>query len=173
MSEFDADLVHRTLAGERSAFEALVAAHLVRAKAVARSVLGSDGATEDVVQEAFARAYSHLGQLTEPSVFPSWLASIVRNEAISWMRRNARHRSRALHDNIAAAPAGTPEEDPALAKLRQAMKQLSAPYREVLALKYEAGCSYDKIAETLGLSVTNVEKRLYRARQALLRLMDG
>lgn len=171
MSEFDADLVQRTLAGERTAFEALVAAHLVRAKAVARAVLGAQGALDDVLQEAFTRAYSHLGQLTDPSVFPSWLASIVRNEAISWLRRNARHRTKALNENISAAPPPA-DEDPAVAKLRGALGKLSAPYREILALKYEAGCSYEKIAETLGLSVPNVEKRLYRARQALMKLME-
>jgi RNA polymerase sigma factor (sigma-70 family) len=55
--------------------------------------------------------------------------------------------------------------------LRTALSKISRQYREILALKYEANLNYDQIAETLGLSQANVEKRLYRARQALLALM--
>jgi RNA polymerase sigma factor (sigma-70 family) len=62
-------------------------------------------------------------------------------------------------------------EHPMLERLRSALVRISPQYREVLALKYEAGLDYDKIAEVLGLSVSNVEKRLYRARQALFVLM--
>jgi RNA polymerase sigma factor (sigma-70 family) len=51
------------------------------------------------------------------------------------------------------------------------MASLSPAYRAILALKYEADLDYLQIAETLGLSVANVEKRLYRARQALLEKM--
>lgn len=173
MSEEDAQLVARTLGGDRSAFEALVAAHLTRAQAVARAVLGNQAATDDVVQEAFLRAYDRLGQLTEPATFPSWLATIVRHEAVNWLRRSARVRNVELSEADARvrSDAEEPAEDPLLEPLRRALSRLSPDYREILALKYEAGCDYQKIAETLGLSLANVEKKLYRARQALLKLM--
>jgi len=73
MSEVDAELVRRTLTGDRTAFEALVAAHLVRARAVARTVLRDEAAIDDVLQESFIRAYERLGQLSEAATFPSWL----------------------------------------------------------------------------------------------------
>src|SRR3954471_18368803 len=93
MSEEDAQLVARTLAGDSTAFEALVVGHLGRAQAVARAVLGNHSAIDDVVQEAFLRSYDRLGQLTEPATFPSWLATIVRHEAVNYLRRSARVRS--------------------------------------------------------------------------------
>jgi len=171
MSAIDGELVERTLAGDRSAFEALVAAHLARAQAVARAVLGDHAGVDDVVQDAFIRAYDRLGQLVTPATFPAWLAAIVRNEAVSWLRRSARRRAVGLSGAEASVAGEPPTEDPALDRLRKALLRLSPDYREVLALKYEAGCDYQTIADTLGTSVANVEKRLYRARQALIKLL--
>jgi RNA polymerase sigma-70 factor, ECF subfamily len=173
MSELDAELVERTLSGDRPAFEALIAAHLPRAQAVAWATLGNRSAVDDVVQDAFLRAYERLGQLTDPSTFPAWLATIVRNEAASWHRRVSRRRQVALTENTPSPPPDSGDEASDHSQLRQALSRLSADYREILTLKYEAGCSYDKIAETLGTSVANVEKRLYRARQALIKLIGN
>ena len=166
MAEDDALLVRRTLAGERAAFDVLVAAHLRRARALARVVVRDDSAVDDVVQEAFLKAYRQLGALGVPAHFPSWLGAIVRNEAVTWLRRNARP-TRQMDAVQQAAPEPV-EPDPRLAALRAALDHLSPAYREVIALRYEAGLDYQAIADTLGLSLANVEKRLYRARQDLL-----
>jgi RNA polymerase sigma-70 factor (ECF subfamily) len=171
MSEIDAALVQRVLAGDRAAFEALVSAHLTRARAVARAVLGNDPAVDDVVQEAFLHAYDRLGQLGDPAIFPSWLHTIVRNEAVTWLRRHARRRTVNLDQADLTGGVELPPEDAKLERLRAALAKLPAPYREILALKYEAGLNYEQIADSLDLSVANVEKRLYRARQALLQLL--
>lgn len=171
MSEVDAQLVQRVLEGDRSAFEALMSMHILRARAVARSVLGDDPAVDDAMQEAFMRAYDHLGQLGEPSTFPAWLCTIVRNEAVTWLRRNARVRTVTIemaHEQPNAEPQA---ENPLLERLRGSLGKISPQYREILTLKYDANLNYDQIAASLGLSVANVEKRLYRARQALLQLM--
>ena len=169
MSHQDADLVERTLRGERAAFEVLVASHLRRAQALARAVVREPHAVDDVVQEAFLRAYRQLGSLSVPAHFPSWLGAIVRNEAVSWLRRNARGHLD-LSGQVPTAPeAMTP--DPRLEALSIALSELPAAYREILALKYDAGLEYTTIAETLGITVANVEKKLYRARQALLERM--
>lgn len=172
MSDDDAELVRRTMGGDRSAFEALVATHLGRARAVARSVLGDDPAVDDVLQESFLRSYDRLGQLGDPGTFPAWLCAIVRNEAVSWIRRNARTRAVDLGHADETTQREGEVENPRLAPLRAALAELSPSYREILALKYDADLSYEQIAESLGTSVANVEKRLYRARQQLLDLMD-
>jgi RNA polymerase sigma-70 factor (ECF subfamily) len=123
------------------------------------------------LQEAFVRAYDHLGQLGEPSTFPAWLSTIVRNEAVTWLRRNARVRNVGIEMAGEQPHQEARAENPHLEELRTALSKISRQYREILALKYEANLNYDQIAETLGLSQANVEKRLYRARQALLALM--
>ncbi len=171
MSEVDAGLVQRVLDGDRHAFETLLAMHAMRARAVARSVLGDDPAVDDVMQEAFVRAYDHLGQLGEAATFPAWLSAIVRNEAVSWLRRHARVRSVGIELAIEQPVVEDKHENPQLEVLRVALAKIPPQYREILALKYEASLNYEQIAETLGLTPANVEKRLYRARQALLALM--
>jgi RNA polymerase sigma-70 factor (ECF subfamily) len=171
MAEVDAALVQRVLEGDRSAFATLLSMHVIRARAVARSVLGDDPAVDDALQEAFVRAYDHLGQLGEPSTFPAWLSTIVRNEAVTWLRRNARVRNVGIEMASEQPHHEGTSENPHLESLRTALVKLSPQYREILALKYEANLNYEQIAETLGLSQANVEKRLYRARQALLSLM--
>jgi len=171
MSEVDAELVRRTLTGDRSAFEALVAAHLVRARAVARTVLRDEAAIDDVLQESFIRAYERLGQLGEAAAFPAWLCTIVRNESITWLRRSGRLKAVHIDDVEPPAAAEVEVPDPMVERLKTALAQLPVGYREILALKYEADLNYEQIAETLGITVPNVEKRLYRARQALVKLM--
>ncbi len=171
MSEEDAELVRRTLAGDRTAFEALLAIHLSRARAVARSVLGDDPAVDDVLQEGFLRAYNHLGQLGDPTTFPAWLCVIVRNESVTWLRRHARTRSIGLEQAQELVQREADGENPRLPVLRLALAGLSPAYREIIMLKYEADLSYEQIAESLDTTVANVEKRLYRARQQLLQSM--
>jgi RNA polymerase sigma-70 factor, ECF subfamily len=171
MAESDAELVRRALDGDRTAFEALVSVHLQRARAVARGVLGDDQTVDDAVQESFLRAYHNLGQLGDPATFPAWLCTIVRNESVNWLRRYARMRS-VDDQQLKDVPEREAEsENPLLERLRTTLTRIPPQYREILALKYEAGLDYDRIAESLGISVANVEKRLYRARQALLSLM--
>lgn len=178
MSEADAELVQRVLSGERSAFEALVARHIARCQAVARSVLGNDPAVDDVVQEAFMRAYNRLGQLAQPAQFPSWLATIARNEAITWLRNQKNKRSVTMENVVLIAPEAEDESAQQRGEdyingqlLRLTIGRLKDSYREIITLKYDAGLSYEEMAESLGTTVGNVEKRLYRARKALQREM--
>lgn len=171
MSEADAELVERSLGGDRLAFAALVEVHLPRARALALAILNGDaGGADDAVQEAFLRAWSRLDQLGDPAGFAAWLAQIVRRQALDQLRRRVRERQRPLGAIDPPAPTET-EEDARQEALRAALARLKPEQREILALRYQAGLGYEAIAGTLGLSAANVEKRLYRARQALLALL--
>jgi len=95
----------------------------------------------------------------------------VRNESITWLRRSGRLKAVHIDDVEPPAAAEVEGPDPMVERLKTALVQLPVGYREILALKYEADLDYEQIAETLGITVPNVEKRLYRARQALVKLM--
>ncbi len=167
----DEDLVTAAIAGDRAAYEALVAAWLLRVRAVVRAQLGDRPEADDAVQEAFVLAWRRLAQLSTPAAFGPWLMAIARNAAITWGRKISRSRLVAFTDPVAgpaqAAADTTPEagDDRGLAA---ALARLGPAHREILHLKYEAGLRYDEIAATLGISEAAVEKRLWRARQALL-----
>ena len=166
MDEIDAALVERTLNGERSAYEALVARHLRRARAIAHAIIGRDPLADDAVQEAFLKAYDRLGELSEPGRYAPWLSSIVRNEALVTMRRM--QRDRPSQESVSQVVAPIDEiEDPRLDLVRVHLTKLDPDQRAILALTYEAGLDVDGIAATLGLSSGTAEKRLQRARAAL------
>jgi RNA polymerase sigma factor (sigma-70 family) len=172
----DEDLVTAAIAGERPAYEALVAAWLPRVRAVVRAQLGDRPEADDAVQEAFVLAWRRLAQLSAPAAFGPWLMAIARNAAISWGRKISRSRLVAFSDpasgpaQTAAEPLSEGCEDRGLVA---ALARLAPAHREILHLKYEAGLRYDEIAATLGISEAAVEKRLWRARQALLAGLSG
>lgn len=168
----DAELVARTCAGDRPAFDQLVTRHLARARAIARTIIPESSDADDAVQEAFLKAYDRLDQLVERETFAAWFAVIVRNEAHTILRKRSRRHQVALRESDASTSEGDIDDDGARAgRLRAALAKLPHDYREILALKYDAELDYQAIAETLSLSVANVEKRLYRARQALLKYL--
>src|SRR5512146_55831 len=77
----DADLVARTLLGDRAALESLVRRHYRAAYVVALAVLGSTADAEDACHDAFVRAAARLEECRQPDRFGAWLRTIVRNHA--------------------------------------------------------------------------------------------
>src|SRR3954470_16185534 len=78
----DAEIVHRILAGEPALFEILMRRHNQRVYRAIRSILRDDSETEDVMQEAYVRAYEHLGQFEGRAQFSTWLTRIAVHEAL-------------------------------------------------------------------------------------------
>ena len=175
----DEDVVARVLAGELPLFEVLMRRHNQRLYRVVRSILLSDTEAEDVVQDAYVRAYSHLGQFEQRSSFTTWLTRIAINEALARKREHQRlveidslQESDEAKMKFLKSSAPTPEED-ALAgavgvMLEGAVDSLPASYRSVFMLREIEGMSTAETAECLELSEEAVKVRLHRGR-ALLR----
>ena len=166
------ELVERSRAGDKRAFEALIGMYWRRAEAVAAAVVNGDQhAIDDVVQESFIRAYDKLESLSDDARFGPWLLRIVRNQAVTWLRRHAK----VSHYQLDQVDASQQEQsevdeadaDPWVVALPQALAALRPADREMLTLKYQAGLDYQQISESLGISLAAVEKRLYRARRRL------
>src|SRR3954462_1029786 len=104
----DAELAIRARRGDGSAFELIMRRHNRRLFRLARSLLLDDAEAEDVLQEAYLRAFTRLGELAEPRAFAAWLARITVNEALG--RRRAGARVVSLED-FRAARAGTDDAD--------------------------------------------------------------
>src|SRR5438874_9420871 len=83
----DDDLVQRILAGERDLYEILIRRYDRRLYRVVRAILRNDQEAEDVVQEAYVRAYEHLAQYEGLAPFSTWLTKIAIYEAWNRMRR--------------------------------------------------------------------------------------
>ena len=86
----DEEAVSRILDGEPALFEIIMRRYNQRLYRVARAILRNDGEAEDVIQEAYVRAYEHLGQFAGRAAFSTWLTRIAIHEALARKRRSGR-----------------------------------------------------------------------------------
>jgi RNA polymerase sigma-70 factor (ECF subfamily) len=180
----DAELVRLAQAGEAKAFEALVVKYQRRiARHVARYVKAA-GDVEDVVQEAFIRAYRGLASFRGDSAFYSWLYRIATNAALNHLEREPNpvplgddapeERAEAFEPGVSDA------EDPErtlIAKqiaetVERAMARLQPELAEALTLYEVEGRSYAEIADMLDIPVGTVRTRIFRAREFIARRLE-
>lgn len=172
----DARLIERFCSGDTRAFQALVERYTKLAGAVAYAVTGDFHASRDVVQESFLKVYTSLPQVKEPEKFKGWLRNVVRTTALDWRRRNKKgvQSLDALEGDEAdpeARDTGPAEQvtdkDELRRRVREEIEKLPEAHREVVAMKYLDGRSYEEIGALTGLSQATIESRLFRARQKL------
>ena len=161
----DADLVAQAKAGASAAFGLLVRRYQGLAMARAYALVGERTEAEDVAQEAFLRAYRHIGQLRRPEAFAAWLLQTVSNVARRAASRRARRAAAPLDADVRVDP---PPHDDVL----EAIATLPEGLQQVIHLHYGEGYSCAEIAHLLGLQVGSVTSRLTRARQRLRKAIE-
>jgi RNA polymerase sigma-70 factor (ECF subfamily) len=153
------------LAGDRQAFAGLVQRHQGSALRLAHQLL-ENAEAEDIVQEAFLRAWRALPGLRQPGSFRFWLLRTTANLCRDALRR--RRPVLALCEEQVLSTAPGPDEVHRVHELRdltaRALRALPPDYRMLLLLRYSEGMSYRELAVTTGLPLTVVKNRLYRAR---------
>lgn len=175
----DEEVVARVLAGETSLFEIVMRRYNQRLYRAARAILRNDGEAEDVMEDAYVRAYEHLDQFAGRAKFSTWLTRIAVHEALARQRRGNRYQelepmSESDGDPMDgfASMALTPEEQVSNSEIRslleKAVEELPDAYRTVLVLRDIEEMSTTDTANALEISEENVKVRLHRAR-ALLR----
>ncbi|MCX4669402.1 RNA polymerase sigma factor [Streptomyces sp. NBC_01381] len=173
-------MIARVRAGEAEAYAELVRAFTGLALRAA-AALGAGSDAEDVVQQAFFKAYCSLGRFREGSAFKPWLLSIVANETRNTVRSAVRQRSLVGREAaLAEAEPLIPESaDPAVAALEverraallAALERLSEEHRLVVTYRYLLEMDEAETAEALGWPRGTVKSRLNRALRKLERLL--
>ena len=168
----DAELVRRIRGGETALFELVMRRYNQRLFRVLRALLRDEGEAEDVLQDAYVRAYSHLSQLEQPERLSSWLTHIAVHEAKARLRRRSRVvdvKEGPLH--AVPSPTRDPEQEALGRQLQRvlvaAIDELPVGYRTVFVLRDVEGMSTADVAQSLHLSEQAVKMRLHRARAAL------
>jgi len=173
----DTEVIARVLGGETALYEIIMRRYNERLYRVARAILHDDGEAEDVMQDAYVRAYRSLGQFEGRSAFATWLTRIAVNEALQ--RRKQRMKMEPIdfqngaEDHIMelAALGDSPEQNYGRQEitgiLEQAIAALPEQYRVVYMLREVEEMSTEETAESLELSEENVRIRLHRARGLL------
>lgn len=177
------DLLARARRGEETALRAIVQQNNRRLFRLARSIVRDEHEAEDVVQESYVRAFSHLSEFRGESSLATWLTRITLNEAYGRLRRR---RAAVNVENIERAgvneaqiipfPLWSSQADPERSMAQQqinkilerAIDALPEPFRLVLVARLVEDMSIEETAELLGLRPQTVKTRLHRAR-ALLR----
>ncbi len=160
--------------GDQQAFCRLVDAYQRPVMSLTYRMLGTVEEAEDAAQETFLRAWSRLHQYNPEHKFSTWIFSIANHHCIDRLRKR-RVTVVSLDDTPVAFSVQGDEDRPEEsligeenAQEMQALVELLAPeYRTPLVLRYWQECSYQEIAEVMGLSLPAVKSRLFRARQKL------
>ncbi|QDV24703.1 RNA polymerase sigma factor [Aureliella helgolandensis] len=176
----DQSAIDRVLAGDSSAYAEIVEQYQRRLLGLMIHASGDRELAEDIVQEAFTKAYQKLPQFAGESQFYTWLARIAMNQLIS-NRRRRRLESQLPRTGMEQAvdtvgslerPEDRLEQTETQRCVQDAMLKLDEERRVVLVLRDFDGMDYEAIAETLQIPIGTVRSRLHRARLELRNLLQ-
>jgi RNA polymerase sigma-70 factor (ECF subfamily) len=160
----DAAAIEKVQKGEREAFRFLVESYQAQAVAHAAAILGNREDAQDAAQEAFIDAFRALKRFDKERRFYPWFYVLLRNRCYK-MTAKRRETQNLEELEIIAPQANLPREEQIA--LDNALLALSGEEREIIALKYLDGLSYDEISERLQIPRGTVMSRLFHARKAL------
>jgi len=182
----DAELVRRARARDDGAFRAIMQRHNRRLYRIVRGILRNDHEAEDVVQEAYVRAFTHLEGFRGDSSLGTWLARIAMNEALGRLRHDratvdvATAEARQSQAQIIQFPLATTSDNPEqtmaqrqiLQLVERATDNLPEIYRIVFITRVIEGMDVEETADLLGLKPQTVKTRLHRARLLVREQLD-
>ena len=174
-------LVQAAKKGDVGAFGELVKRYDRNVFRIALHITQNREDAEDVVQDAFLKAYQNLGQFQGQSKFYTWLVRIAVNEALMRLRRRRPERMVSLDEDVKTEEdsmpreiadwSPNPEQQYTQGELKDILSRtiqgLPASFRTVFVLRDVEGLSTEETAEALGLSIPAVKSRLLRARLQL------
>jgi RNA polymerase sigma-70 factor (ECF subfamily) len=176
----DAELVRRALLRDEAAVRSIMQVNNRRLYRLARGILRNDAEAEDVVQDTYVRAFTHLEQFRGDSSLSTWLSRIAMNESLGRLRRQRpgvewseleKSTPQAQIIPFPLVSSDDPEKSMAQREIQQvvehAIDELPEPFRLVFITRVIEGMNVEETAEILGLKPETVKTRLHRARNLL------
>jgi RNA polymerase sigma-70 factor, ECF subfamily len=177
----EGELVSRAQSGDNEAFAELVGRYQNKIYRLARNITQSNEDAEDVLQETFLKAYSHLDGFQRNSKFYTWIVRIAVNESLMKLRKRKSDRTVPLDEPLdtgeesVAREIAVWDDNPEQRYSREEMQEildeavesLKPDFRTVFMLRDIEELSTEETAEALGISIPAVKSRLLRARLAL------
>jgi RNA polymerase sigma-70 factor (ECF subfamily) len=187
--ESDAIAVEHTLAGDRDAFRVLVERHSRNVYRLAYRMTGNQHDAEEVVQEAFLRAYQKLSQFAARANFGTWVYRIAANYSIDRMRqKKSEDSNRALPargtedgtemDLMSTVPDGAPSPErlaqsgQLATQMRRALSQLTPAERTAFVMRHWGGSGIEEIADALKSSTSAAKNTVFRSVQKLRKALE-
>lgn len=169
----DHAMVHDARSGDAQAFSQLLQEHDDKMRGVVWRLVDSPSEMDDILQDAYLKAWRGLDGFRGDAAFSSWLYRIVYTTALDHLKAQRRRRVVPLDE---AGPIGIDDATGVLVEsdaLRTALAELPEDQLAVVTLVDGQGASYDDVAELLGIRPGTVGSRLNRARATLRRLLDA
>ncbi len=177
----EGDLITRAKAGDDTAFTELLTRYERKIYRLAKNITQNDEDAEDVMQEAFLKAYSHLDNFQGNSKFYTWIVRIAVNESLMKLRKRKSDKLVSLDEQVdtgedlvpreIAVWEDNPEAQYSQEELRgildKSVESLATIFRSVFVLRDIEDLSTEETAEALGISIPAVKSRLLRARLQL------
>lgn len=179
LDEFAA--VEQCRTGRREAFEPIVNRYKNDAYRIALGLVGSHDDAMELTQEAFYRAFRHLGLLRRETPFFPWFYQILRNLCFTHLRRSKLRHTEPLPDSEGRdSPAHSPDFSPDVLieqtetkqAVWKAIGQLPDKHREIIILRHFQNLTYEQIAQHLFCNTGTVMSRLYHARKRLREILE-
>ena len=176
----DEQVVRDVLDGKTAMFELLMRRYNERVYRAARAIVRDDHEAEDVMQQAYVNAFTHLRQFNGSALFSTWLIRIAINEALARVRRKGRYEAfddapSTVDPLMSMNPSENPERQAFAGELRELLESaidgLPNGMREVFVLRDVEGMSTLEVAQSLGVSEDVVKTRLSRGRAMLRRVL--
>jgi RNA polymerase sigma-70 factor (ECF subfamily) len=170
--------IERVRAGDTAAYRLVVRAYQHEIWRVAAYALGTRLETEDLAQQAFVVAYQRIDRFERGRDFGAWLRGIARNLVRDQVRKKAREDQR-MRRYLAYLEASVPKDDADAreAEMRRALaacrEELPDAAREALALRYDEGHDFSRVAEAIGRTVAGARQLLQRTRLQLRQCIEG
>ena len=168
----DRDLILRARRGETEAFGELVRRYQAAVFNVCYRLMGERREAEDMAQEAFIRAYARLETFDLERPFAPWMRRVAANLCLNRLSSLPAAQAEVDEERDQGDPGQQPEavyeEQERQKLLRAALAALPAHYRIVLELRHYQELSYEQIAQTLQLPLSDVKSHLFRARKLLV-----
>lgn len=179
--DIDKRLVERVQHGDKKAFELLFSKYQRKLMRLVSRLVRDQAEAEDVVQEAFIKAYRALPQFRGDSAFYTWLYRIGINTAKNYLVTQGRRAPTSTDADVEEAETfddgehlrdiNTPESMLATKQIaqtvNQAMESLPDELRTAISLREIEGLSYDEIADVMQCPIGTVRSRIFRAREAI------
>ena len=169
MKQSEEKTIQKAAAGDRLAFRDLVLDHSQAIFRLAWRLTGDQVAADDIVQEAFIKAWQNIGRFRGDSSFRSWISRITVNTAMDYLRKQSRNAARTTTEpewERSTAGSQTPRHDVQIDIQQQthaAMMNLSEKERAALMLRHFEGHSIREIAGMLGLTDNACKQTIFRA----------
>lgn len=181
-SEQDRALVEEALAGGQEAYQRLLDKYREPIRRHVERMVREKGEVDDLVQEAFIKAFTSLESYSSEFAFSTWLYKIATNHTIDFLRRKK------LQTFSIDRPGGEDERtfelpdttyrpdrhvmaDQRRALIHEAIEQLPEKYHRVIVMRHQQEMSYEEIAEALDLPLGTVKAHIFRARALLYKFL--